>query len=192
MTEYKKQSADEIYSLYGGLTSTEVEELMKGCSPSLALQLRQVAQRLNWELMVSGKSVPWTERYEAFINMKIYKDGSCGYYDKYGKAWTKYDEMIQPERNLIDALNDLSDILDLKEQERERSKANGSKGGRKSGQLVTSEEIAKYLKRRNYVESSNKKDLVIDAMTALDVKKTKVTDAIREHGLSRPRSAAHR
>jgi hypothetical protein len=84
---------------------------------------------------------------------------------------------------------ELSDLLEEIDRIRERNKANGSKGGRPLGEGTTSEEIAAWLKRRGYSQSTNKKELVIEAMDFFDVKKTKVTDAIREHGLARPKAS---
>ncbi len=66
-----------------------------------------------------------------------------------------------------------------------RQKVVGALGGRPASEDATPEKIGTWLKKRGYVESLNKKELVSDAMAHFKVGKTKVTDAITGEGLAR-------
>lgn len=66
-----------------------------------------------------------------------------------------------------------------------RQKMVGALGGRPASDDATPEKIGTWLKNRGYVESLNKKELVIEAMKHFKVGKTKVTDAVTREGLAR-------
>ncbi len=50
---------------------------------------------------------------------------------------------------------------------------------------ATDEEIANFLKRRNYSDSDNKKALILDAMEHFDISRSKVLDAAKNNGLTK-------
>ena len=170
---------------YGGLTSSDLKVLKKGCAPTLAIQLQRAANRLNWALALSANTLPWSERYTEFLRNERFVVKEARYVDQNGRLWTKYEVMTPQEKNLFDSLDHFAQIMELADAE--RCLHSGVGGGRPPVAGASSESIAAWLKNRGYSDSQYKKALQFDAMAHFGVGKTKVTDAIRMHGLARPR-----
>lgn len=87
---------------------------------------------------------------------------------------------------LHSSVGDFVRALDVIDKERERNRRNGAKGGRRSSES-RGEEIAAFLRRRDYENSGNKKALRIEAADFFKVGLSTITNAITEHGLARRR-----
>lgn len=187
-----EQPAPEPSEL-GCLTDSEIQDITRGMSKAMVRRFNAATTTL---LMVKERlddRTPWRELVDVIA--------------RFPARWVTLDiinskgapETIEAFVNrgngqhglhlaLVSATLEFSDLLEEIESERTRNKLNGSKGGRPLAKDVTSKEIAIWLMKRDYSQSDNKKELVIDAMEYHGVKRTRVTDAITEHGLARKSS----
>lgn len=169
---------------YGCPTESEIRDITKKMSPELvgrfntaAFLLLMVKERLDdktpWKELV-GLARPSSMETIDIINDKGEQVKIQAYVDRC------IDKHKLPSALLRAALY-LSELLEEVATVCNRNKANGSMGGRPSLGKIKSSEIATWLKSKDYSSSLNKKALVLSAMDHFCVKKTKVTNAIKEH-----------
>lgn len=172
-------------------TDAEIEELSKRVSPESKARLDHAARALLVAKMMAHDTTPWRDLVEAYrasdpvrVEVEIVED------DGVPRVQVAYIErgfgLKGSAAVLHSSVGDFVRALDVIDKERERNRRNGAKGGRRSSESK-GEEIAAFLRRRDYENSGNKKALRIEAADFFKVGLSTITNAITEHGLARRR-----
>lgn len=172
-------------------TDSEIEELSKRVSPESKARLDHAARALLVAKMMAHDTTPWRDLVGAYrasdpvrVEVEVVEDDGV---PRVQVAYIERGFGLKGSAALLhSSVGDLVRALDLIEKERERNRSNGAKGGRPSPKH-SSEEIAAFLRRRDYQNSSNKGDLREAAADHFDVGPSTITNAITKHGLARHR-----
>lgn len=173
------------------LTDAEIAELTERTTPAARARMQDAARELFIAKLIVNDTNPWRVLVAAYratepvrAEVDVVDDGGV-----------PRVQVIVTERGfgiegaagrLHECVRELVRALDLIDMERERNRVNGARGGPKEKRNV-GEEIAGFLRRRDYENSLNKKALRIEAAERYGVGKTTVTNAIAAHGLARRR-----
>lgn len=168
----------------------ELERLSLRVSFAARNRLTEAGRALHIAKLCSGDKTPWQQLVQAYrdtdpvrVEVEVVEDAGQ---PRFQIAYIQRGFGLKGDGALLfGAVAEMARALELIEKERESNSINGRKGGRPS--TTTSEEIAAYLRRREYETALNKKGLVADAREHFGVAKTTITNAIAAHGLAKRR-----
>ena len=172
-------------------TDAEIEELTQRTSPASRARLEDAARSLLVAKMMAKDTTPWRELVAAYrasepVRAKVEVVDHEGV-PRVQVTFTERGFGIEGVAGRVHACTgDLVRALDLIDTERERNRVNGALGGPREKKSLD-EDIAAFLRRRNYENAPSKKKLRLDAEEHFGVGKTTVTNAITEHGLAKRR-----
>lgn len=166
----------------GAPSEDECTALAAAASLGARKSLERAVLSLYFAKRRSGDRRPWLDLVEAYRQMvepvrteiQVVDDAGTprvqvAYIDRgYG--------LKGDEARLFKAVSELATALNDIEQEAQRNKANGRKGGRPAKGRAA--EIWAWLQARGYEQASNKKSLKLDAESHFQVRKTVVSDAV--------------
>lgn len=173
------------------LTDAEIAELTQRTTPAARARMVDAARELFIAKLMANDTTPWRELVAAYRASKLVRVE----FDVVDDEGVPRVQVTVTERGfgiegtsgrVHACLGELVRALDLIDRERERNRVNGSRGGPKEKRNA-GEEIAGFLRRRNYESSLNKKALRIEAAEHFGVGKTTITNAIAAHGLAKRR-----